>query len=195
MHKHTFTILFFILTLLVTIAFSSCEPEFAPKPKGYFRIDFPKKEYLSFDTIYPYSFEYPFYSIAVPYNGSQNGKYWMNLEFVPFRATLHLSYFSINNDLQKHLDESRTLAYKHTVKAEAIDENIISFPDKRVFGTVYQIRGNAASTLQFYVTDSTKHFIRGAFYFNVPPNADSLAPVNDYITKDIQHFVSTLSWK
>ena len=98
MHKHTFTILFFILTLLVTIAFSSCEPEFAPKPKGYFRIDFPKKEYLSFDTIYPYSFEYPFYSIAVPYDGSQNGKYWMNLEFVPFRATLHLSYFGINND-------------------------------------------------------------------------------------------------
>ena len=186
---------YLVLFVVCSIIFCSCDNEFAPKPKGYFRIDFPAKKYSLFDTLYPYSFEYPNYAKPIAYKGSIDNKYWMNLEFLPYRATLHLSYFGVNNDLQKHLDESRTLAYKHTVKAEAIDENTISFPAKKVFGTVYQIRGNAASSLQFYVTDSAKHFLRGAFYFNVPPNSDSLAPVNEFITKDIQHFVSTLSWR
>jgi gliding motility-associated lipoprotein GldD len=175
--------------------FTSCQNEFSPKPKGYFRIDFPKKEYIIFNADYPYNFEYPKYSEPVKYNGSIENKYWMNLEFKQLRATLHLSYFEIKNDLQKHLDESRTLAYKHTVKADGIDENTISYPERKVFGTVYKIRGNAASNLQFFVTDSLSHFMRGALYFNVPPNADSLAPINDFIVADIKHFVSTITWE
>jgi gliding motility-associated lipoprotein GldD len=188
-------ILKFRFLMFISSLFLGCDSEFAPKPKGYFRLDFPKKEYLVFDTLYPYSFEYPTYAKPMHYKGSQESKYWMNLEFIKQRATLHLSYFEVKNDLQKHLDESRTLAYKHTVKADAIDEDLISYPEHKVFGTVYQIRGNAASNLQFYITDSTKHFMRGALYFNVPPNSDSLAPVNDFVTQDIKHFMSTLKWK
>jgi gliding motility-associated lipoprotein GldD len=188
-------ILKFCLLVFFASLFFACDNEFAPKPKGYFRLDFPKKEYLVFDTVYPFTFEYPSYAKPMYYKGSIDSKYWMNLEFTEQRATLHLSYFDVNNDLQKHLDESRTLAYKHTVKADGIDENAISYPEHNVFGVVYQIRGNAASNLQFYITDSTKHFIRGALYFNVPPNADSLSPINDFVTQDIKHFVSTISWK
>jgi len=182
------------LVVFVLCLIYSCENEFLPRPKGYFRIDFPEKKYTEFNQDFPYSFEYPIYAKPSVYQGNINGKYWLNLNFEKLRATLHLSYFVVNNDIHKHFEDSRKLVYKHTIKADAINENTIYFPAKKVYGSVYEIKGNAASTLQFYVTDSTKHFLRGALYFNVPPNADSLAPINEFIIKDIQHLVGSLSW-
>jgi len=183
----------FLLVLLVTVV--SCESEFAPKPRGYFRIDMPKKNYTRFDTVYPFAFDYPNYAQVRPYTGGLENKYWLNIEYPKQRATLHLSYFDLKNDLDKHLEESRTLAYKHTVKADAIDEHLVAIPNTKVYGLVYDIKGNAASCLQFYVTDSSKHFLRGALYFNVPPNSDSLAPVSSFIKRDIERMLEKLSWK
>jgi gliding motility-associated lipoprotein GldD len=108
---------------------------------------------------------------------------------------VHLSYSPINNNLEQILEDSRTLTYKHTVKANDITEQYIQFPDKRVFGTLYSVSGNAASAIQFHLTDSSSHFIRGSLYFNASPNADSLAPVIDFLSKDVEHLIQTLNWK
>lgn len=183
------------LMLVLMGLVSACESEFAPKPRGYFRLDMPAKSYQRFDSVYPFTFDYPSYAKVVPYQGGIENKYWMNVEYPKQRATLHVSYFDVKNDLSKHLEESRTLAYKHTVKADAIDEHLVSIPNNRVYGLVYDITGNAASCLQFYVTDSTRHFIRGALYFNVSPNSDSLAPVMNFIKRDVEKMIENLRWK
>jgi gliding motility-associated lipoprotein GldD len=93
------------------------------------------------------------------------------------------------------MEDARSLAYKHTVKADAIDERIFSNSEKKVYGVLYDIRGNSASSIQFFLTDSTKHYIRGALYFRVEPNKDSLAPAVDFFTKDVIEFIESFEWK
>ena len=186
---------FLMFLLAGTLIFSSCESEFTPKPKGYFRIDFPQKEYVNYSSDCPFSFELPKYSSAVPYSGAQQEKCWMNLDFPKYKAKIHLSYFDIKEDLNKHLEDSRSLAYKHTVKADGIEETPFINPVKKVYGLVYSISGNAASSLQFYITDSSSHFLRGALYFNASPNSDSTAPVLKFIKADVTHLIETFEWK
>lgn len=183
-----------LIVLMGLMFFSSCDSEFVPKPKGYLRIDLPKKKYHFTVEKLPYQFQIPQYAKVIPYNGPQKEDYWVNIIYTPFKATLHLSYFKINNDLPKHIEDSRNLAYKHTIKAESINEERFENPEKNVFGLVYWIGGNAASTAQFFLTDSTNNFIRGALYYNCSPNSDSLAPVNQYITKDIEVLMESFSW-
>ncbi len=183
-----------LIVLMGLMFLSSCDSEFVPKPKGYLRIDLPKKKYHFTVEKLPYQFQIPQYAKVIPYNGPQREDYWVNIIYTPFKATLHLSYFKINNDLPKHIEDSRNLAYKHTIKAESINEERFENPEKNVFGLVYWIGGNAASTAQFFLTDSTNNFIRGALYYNCSPNSDSLAPVNQYITKDIEVLMESFSW-
>jgi len=120
---------------------------------------------------------------------------WYNIDFPLFNARIHLTYKPVNNSLSELLEESRSLAFKHSSKADAINEKLISFPDKRVFGTKYDIKGNAASSVQFYLTDSTDNFIRAALYFSVSPNIDSIAPVVKFIEEDIDHFINSFEWE
>ena len=186
---------FLMLVASATFLFSSCESEFTPKPKGYFRIDFPKKEYVQFDAGCPFSFALPAYCSAIPYVGAQQEKCWMNLDFQKYNAKIHLSYFDIKNDLNKHLEDSRSLAYKHIVKADGIEETPFMNPVKKVYGLVYSISGNAASELQFYITDSSSHFLRGALYFNASPNSDSTAPVLNFLRADVNKMIESFEWR
>ena len=179
---------------LVSLLSSSCESEFTPKPKGYFRIDFPEKEYKKLVTECPFSFDIPKYSTVIPYVGAQQEKCWMNLDFPSYHAKIHFSYFELKQDLNKHLEDSRSLAYKHTVKADGIEETPFMNPLKKVYGLVYSISGNAASELQFYITDSTSHFVRGALYFNASPNSDSTAPVLRFIRADVTRMIESFEW-
>jgi putative hemolysin len=187
----------FLGTMLLFIGllfFSSCESEFVPKPKGYLRIDLPQKNYKLTTEKLPYNFQLPQYAKVIPYNGPQKEDFWVNVLFSPYKATLHLSYFKINNDLPKHIEDSRNLAYKHTIKAEFINEERFENTEKKVFGMAYWIGGNAASTAQFFLTDSSKNFLRGALYYNCSPNSDSLAPVNQFIKKDIETLIESFNW-
>lgn len=120
---------------------------------------------------------------------------WLNLEFPKFNATIHLSYKAVNNDISKHLENSHYFAKKHQVKATGLDEVTILRDSANVYGLLFEISGNAASSLQFYLTDSTKHFLRGSLYFNSVPNSDSLKVVIDYLKKDILHLIHTTAWK
>ncbi len=173
-----------------------CSENSAPKPRGYFRINLPAQEYRMLDSIFPYSFEYPVYARITKDRHSPNEANWINVDFPHFKARVHLSYKSVNGDLDTYTEDSHSLVMKHIPKASAIEEIAISDETKNVYGLIYDIKGTgAASPFQFYVTDSSRHFLRGALYFNALPNNDSLSPVISFIKEDILHMIETLNWK
>lgn len=180
----------FLLSVMI-----QCKHHYTPKPDGYLRIDLPEKEYQSYHSNCPYTFEYPVYGKITPDTSRIAEPYWINIEFPQFAGKIHISYKPVKNNINDYIEDSRTLAYKHTIKADAIREKIYSDDERKVYGLLYEIRGDAASSVQFYLTDSIKNFLRGSLYFNVQPNADSLAPVIDFFKADITHLIETLEWK
>lgn len=183
----------FIGALLLLLG--ACKKEYTPKPRGYFRIDFPEKTYHALKQDLPYSFEIADYSEARSMSTGHADSSWITISTPKNKADLHLSYAQLNNDLKKHLEESRRLAYDHSIKADAIEERLFVNPDKSVYGTIYSIEGHAASPIQFYLTDSSRHFLRGALYIREVPNIDSIRPVIDFLRPDIIHLIETTSWK
>ncbi len=191
--KKRIRILLFLAGFIFLIA---CGTDYFPKPRGYFRIDLPEKKYRHLDSIYPFTFDYPVYSSITQDQHSPNEKNWININFNDFKGSLHLSYKVVDGNLVKYMEDSRTMAFKHIPKASAIDNRLIINKDSRVFGLIYEISGSgAASPYQFFVTDSMNHFLRGALYFNIVPNNDSLAPLIDFLKKDIEHLIHSLEWK
>ena len=185
------------LVFLILVLFAaSCSSDYTPKPRGYFRIDLPEKSYRKFDTTFPYTFEYPVYAGIQPDSSRMTEPYWINIVYVPFNAQLHFSYKVINNNLKQYLEDSRMLVNKHIPKANAIQQREYLDPANKVYGLVFDIRGSdAASTFQFYLTDSVTKFVRGALYFNLVPNNDSLQPVIGFLKEDIEHMIATFRWK
>jgi len=187
-----------LLISLMALGFMcSCSSDYTPKPRGYFRINFPDKAYKPFDsTGFPYSFDYPKYASIMPDKGRITEPYWVNFVVPNLKATIYLSYKSLKGEkLSALLEDSHTLLYKQSAKAESIEESSILLPDRKVYGILYDVGGNAASPVQFYITDSTSHFIRGALYFYTIPNKDSLAPVVAYMRQDILKMIESLRWK
>jgi gliding motility-associated lipoprotein GldD len=177
---------------------SSCENDeevYSPKPRGYPRIDFPQKKYRLYDSLCPYSFEIPLYSGIKQDKHKGAEPCWLNLEFPKFNATLHLSYKEVNNNFSKYLEDSHEFAIRHQIKATGLDEIPVFRDSAKVYGLIFDIAGNTASSLQFYLTDSTHHFLRGALYFNSVPNIDSLKVVVDFLKKDVLHMINTTKWK
>ncbi len=186
------------LFCLALTALGSCKDEdevYSPKPKGYPRIDFPEKRYRAYDSLCPYTFEIPTYARMVPDRHKGAEPCWLNLEFPKFNATIHLSYKAVNNNIAVYLEDSHNFANRHQIKATGMDEIAILRDSAKVYGLLFDIAGNTASSLQFYLTDSSKHFLRGALYFNSVPNADSMKIVVDFIKKDVLHLVNTTAWK
>jgi gliding motility-associated lipoprotein GldD len=178
---------------------AGCDHSYTPKPRAYFRISLPPKEYVALKGDYPYQFEMPTYATISQYSGKWVGtdtaEYWINVEYPQFHSRLHLTYKNVRNNLPKLIDDAYTFAYKHSIKADAIHQREFMNPDAKVYGILYDIKGNTASSLQFFVTDSTRNFLRGALYFDNEPNKDSIAPVNDFLRKDVERMIETLTWK
>ena len=197
--------LLFLLTIIVAIA--SCGETPVPKPRGYFRATFPVKEYAAVaDSLaLPYSFDFPNYCVMERETSRGAERYWTNIVYPSLNAKVHLSFKFLDNNLDTLIEDSHTLAYKHTVKAEAIEKIAYVNDTTHVYGLLYGIKGNVASPLQFYITDSTplqfyitdstKHFLRGSLYFNCNPNKDSLAPSVEFVRADIERLFETLVWK
>ena len=177
----------FFIIIIFSILFVSCEEDedvYSPKPRGYPRIKFPQKVYRMFDTTCAYKFEIPNY-VQVNIDRHKNTEpCWYNLDYPQFKATIHLSYKEVNNNIAKYIDDSHNFANKHQIKATGLEETAIIRDSARVYGLLFDIAGNTASSLQFYITDSTNHFVRGALYFNCIPNIDSLKIVVDFIRED-----------
>jgi len=184
----------FVLLLFIT----ACQDhDYSPKPKAYFRIVFPKKVYTTFTKPVPFTFKYPTYSVIEQDQSRDAQKNWYNLHFKQFNGFLHLTYYDVSgkSEYDEMVEDARKLAFKHTIKASAIDQKMINFPDRKVYGVYYAIEGNTASSVQFFLTDSAKHYFRGALYFNERPQYDSIEPVVKFIKKDIDTLISTFRWK
>lgn len=186
-----------LIALILLVLISSCgDKNPQPKPRGYFRIDLPEKQYVTLDTMPRYSFEYPVYATITPDYYSLNEKDWANVVFPSFKGTVHISYKNVENNLSEYVEDAYRMITKHITKATGIRDSVVINKDKNVFGLVYFLDGEGvASPLQFYLTDSTEHFLRGSLYFNTYPNNDSLQPVIDFITDDVRHLIQTLEWK
>ncbi len=181
----------------MSLFITACDDEevvYSPKPRGFPRIDFPKKEYRLYDSTCPYKFEIPVYSRVAKDNNCVE-PCCLNLEFPKFKATLYMGYREVKNNIATYLEDSHYFANKHQVKASGLDEIAILRDSAQVYGLLFDISGNTASSLQFYVTDSTRHFLRGSLYFNTIPNIDSLQIVVDFIKADVLHMINTTSWK
>lgn len=178
----------------------SCNSGYIYKPSGYPKVIFPEHGYQNFKhESFPFTFEYPTYAKTIRdsvfFGDKPENPYWLNVFFPDFNATVYLSYKEIKgkDDLQKLENDAHELTYKHTIKAEYIDEGqLSSAPD--VKGVIYDVGGNAASSTQFYLTDSLHNFIRGSLYFYSRPNIDSLGDVIKFINQDIYHLIKTFRW-
>jgi gliding motility-associated lipoprotein GldD len=186
----------FLLILIIASMAVACGDPPVPRPKGYFRIDLPERDYVTFDSTFPYTFEYPSYAKINPRQDQSAEPYWLDVVFPQFRGRVYLSYKRVNNNLIEYLEDSRTFVMKHIPKARSINDSVIIREGDRVYGLIYEIEGiEAASPIQFILTDSSRHFVRGALYFNFTPNNDSLKPVIDHLEKDIKHLINTFRWE
>jgi gliding motility-associated lipoprotein GldD len=183
--------------LMAGFLLTSCggDKELIPRPKGYYEIAFPKKEYQKYDSLCPFTFEYPVYARIRPFTRDLSKTCWFDVTFPAYKATLHLSYENVGKNFVQFSEDQHTLAYKHTSKANAIEEIFVEAPRDRVWGIIYDIQGDAASNYQFHVTDSKQHFLRGSLYFDFKANPDSTLPVLEFLKKDVTHLVETVKWK
>lgn len=189
-----------LLPFVLIVGFSSCggdddDETIAPKPRAYFRLSFPVKKYVKYDSLCPFSFEMPVYATMDRDKTPGAEPCWLNLNFPTLNATVHLSYEEVKNNLQTYLDNTYTLVSKHTIKASGISNEVVNRDSAKVYGLIYNIDGNAASQTQFFLTDSIGNFIRGALYFDAVPNTDSIQPVVAFIKKDIYHMIETFRWR
>lgn len=171
------------------------DDNYTPKRRGYFRITFPERKYVTYSADCPFTFDHPVYSQVVPDTDPGADPCWLNIVFPQFKGKIYLSYKVVNNNLNQYLEETRAFAMKHEVKASAINESEVVNKEAHVYGLIYDIQGNAASNIQFYLTDSVHNFIRGALYFYSTPNKDSLEPVLQFIKKDVYSIVQSFRWK
>lgn len=183
------------IVVFITVFFISCDETPVPRKRGYLRIEIPKAEYKIFDPANcPFKFEISQLAVPVPDTNSLSEPCWWYINYPSLNGQIFLSYKNINNNFDSFAEDARTLVYKHTQRANSIDEEMIS-NEYHSTGILYNIGGDAASSVQFYVSDSSKHFLRGALYFNSKPNSDSLAPVIQYIKQDIARMLATMQWK
>jgi len=185
-------VLFFISSFLL----SACGNNYVPKPAGYPRINFPDRSYQTYNSGCPFTFRYPVYANIAKDSSAGAEPCFLDMKFAQFNATLHITYKEVSSfkNFYEMSEDARTFAYKHTVKAEDIIDSQMVRPNK-VSGMFYDIEGNTASSLQFYVTDSVHHYIRAALYFNSRPNKDSLAPVIRFIHTDLDTMIRSLRWR
>lgn len=186
---------------LAGILFFACRPSTpVPKPRGYYRIELPQHTYTTFDsTAFPFRFDYPVYGRITQdlhLNKEEHSPYWLNVEFPEMNAAIYISYKAITEaePLDKLIEESFKLSYAHDIRADYIKTPPFKTANG-LTGVSYNVGGNAASAYQFYITDNKKNFIRGALYFNVSPNADSLKPATEFLKKDMDHLIETIQFK
>ena len=198
----TYSKIFFLILVPCSLFLFSCNTNYTvDKKRGYFKIDFPKKEYRVFDTLdYPYSFEYPVYATIAKdstfFDSKPENPWWINIDFPQFNGKVFVSYKEIGkNRFDSLVDDAFKLSYKqHSQKASSIEPEPIHTKNN-IEGFYFTLEGNTATANQFFLTDSTKHFLRGALYFEAVPNEDSMSIVNNFVKEDLFHLINTFKWR
>ncbi|MFC4262560.1 hypothetical protein ACFOWM_06710 [Ferruginibacter yonginensis] len=210
---------FFYSLLFLGAIGASCNSNYTSKKKGYYHIDLPQKKYVLFDEPgMPYSFEYPTYAKIIKdstyFDANPENDFWRNIDFADLNAKIFLSYKQIGgkalykvklangnykdsfgiNEYDRMINDAFNLTNKNDDIATSKKDSLFTTKNN-ISGLLFKLGGNAATARQFFMTDTTKNFIRGALYFYASPNADSLKPVVDFLQKDIDHLISTFKWK
>ncbi len=197
---------------------AACNSPYVSKKRGYYNIELPQRSYQKFEQPgFPYSFEYPLYANIVQdttyFDNNPENSYWRNIDFPQFHARIFLSYKQIGgnalykikqangqykdsfaiNVFDKMVADAFTLTNKNNVVSSSINDSLIH-TDNGISGVFFKVGGNAATAKQFFLSDTNRNFIRGALYFDVTPNADSLKPVQDFLQSDMDHIISTFKW-
>ena len=194
---------FLILNSILLLLCVSCSRGNTPKPYGYYRIATPDTAYTDFQSSilnsqfsilnYPYTFALSENAVVQP-RTDVDEPYWINIVYPSLNATIHCSYKPVHNNLRELTNDALEFVYRNASFATAIPEQEYMHPEAHVYGVLFDLEGNTASSCQFFVTDSTRHFFRASVYCNCPPNADSLAPVYQYIRTDVIKMVETFEW-
>lgn len=189
----------FILLLLPLLLWSCAKPA-APKPYGYVRFTMPDTCYTPFSLHHPDNQDYPYNFLlsgnAVVQSRTQKGEhYWINIFYPALNATVHCSYKPVRGNLRELTNDAIEFVYKNASHATSIPEQAYSHPEERVYGVFFDLEGNTASPYQFFLTDSTTHFFRASVYCNCRPNADSLAPIHQYLRQDMIHLIESFQWQ
>ncbi|HMO61383.1 MAG TPA: hypothetical protein PKC39_00490 [Ferruginibacter sp.] len=205
--------------LAILIFFASCNSPYGTKKRGFFAISLPERGYQQFSKEgFPYSFEYPVYAQVVQdstyFDSNPENPFWINVDFPQFNSRVFISYKKIGgkalykikqpdgsyrdsfgiNVYDKMVDDAFKLTNKNNVVSSSIKDSLIHTPNG-IGGVFFRVGGNAATAKQFFLTDTTRHFLRGALYFNSPPNADSLKPVQDFLQADLEHLINSFRWQ
>ncbi|GAA4442757.1 gliding motility lipoprotein GldD [Ravibacter arvi] len=197
--KSSPTVFIFILPAAFFLAAcgSGGQDGYIPKPKGYQRIELPPHAYTRLPDKHPYTFQISKYARVLPDSFAPNEPDWIFIDYPKNKANIQLTYKKVNNNpklLKEYIEDSYKLAAKHQIHATAIQEQILVTPNGKTV-TFFRLLGDVPSPYQFYTTDSTRHFLRGAIYFPVANKGDSLAPVIDYLKADLLELINTLSWR
>ncbi|MFH6983840.1 gliding motility lipoprotein GldD [Marinoscillum sp. 108] len=190
------TIRISILFLISILVLSCGQNPYLPKPKGYNRIDLPAHEYTALADSFPYQFEYSKHARILKDSSWITERYWIDIFYPAMDANIQLTYKPIKNKaelMQEYFSDSYKLTSQHNVKAYAIDEKVLELPNGD-FASFTELEGEVPTQLQFHVSDSTAHFLRGALYFKTATKNDSLAPVIRYLKEDALHLLETLEW-
>lgn len=188
-----------ISILAGAVLLASCGDDAVPKPRGYLRLDLPDTSYTTWHGECPFSAEVPRYAMMVDKPRSAPAAIdtacWTTMRFGGQHADVFMTYRRIDGDLAQLIDDAHMFKDKHEAKAARIRSERILRGQDRVFGTYFDVEGDVASPVVFYLTDSNTHFLYASLYFDARPNADSLSPVTDRIRDDLRHFVRTLIWR
>lgn len=204
--------------IIFTTMLVACNSNYSSKKTGYFRIDFPERGYTTFaQPGFPYSFEYPVYARVVKdstyFDQDLQNPYWVNIDFPEFGARIFLSYKAVGgkstykvkqadgtykdslgtNKFDLMVNDAFKLTNKNESVATSINDSLFRTPNG-ITGVFFRVGGNAATARQFFMSDTSTNFFRGALYFDVTPNADSLRPVQDFLQKDIDHLINSFKW-
>ncbi|WP_026302450.1 gliding motility lipoprotein GldD [Psychroflexus tropicus] len=182
-----------LLGVFILMLCLSCQDPIQPKPSGFLALKYEKPQYNLTDLDCPYQFEKN--KTAEIEVTNVNRPCWITLDYSRLNAKIYLTYTPVHNNLRALLIDAQKLPEKHTIKADMIEYSIYQNDDKRTFGNFYEVEGDAASQAQFYLTDSTSHFLTGSIYFEAKPNYDSILPAAAYMKSEMQHLMETLEWK
>ena len=181
---------FCFFLLLASILLGCQSKSTLPKPKAQLSLSYAKPHYTLLNSSCDFSFEYNKLADIVI-----NKKCWVTINYPQLNASIDITYKPIKNDLKILLQDAEKLTYSHAIKADEIINQPYVNPNKKVFATLYKVTGNTASQIQFHATDSIKHFLTGAVYFNATPNYDSIYPAVNYLETEVKHILESLSWK
>lgn len=191
-----------LMFLFATLLSFGCErAPGLPKPRAYPKVTYPQRSYQTYsEQGCAFQFEYPTYAKIVRDSAHLNdplyNNCWLDVYVPAFDCRLYCSYYRIG--AEKTFDELKADAFEmadwHNKKANYIEERRIE-RGPNLEGMAFRMEGPAATPFEFYLTDNTTHFFRGALYFNTEINTDSLAPLYDFVLQDVVHLIGTFEWR